>query len=230
MNGLAYSGAVLATAVGGFDPAPMIIMAAALGARLRHRHIMGASALLLAGTAAWGTALTLLVGPRLQSVGWWALVRHGAVAAWIELALGLVAGGYAVWRAVARRRSRGRDPEEKPPATNPWALYVTALVFVAIVVLDLPFDVHVAAAATQPLVSAVLGWIAWALISQLPLTLLVLLTVAGRQERFSRVTRRAWTALAPWVNLLVTALLGLAALVMLVDAGAFLGLGRFLIG
>ena len=52
MNGLAYSGAVLATAVGGFDPAPMIIMAAALGAGLRHRHIMGASALLLAGTAA----------------------------------------------------------------------------------------------------------------------------------------------------------------------------------
>ena len=47
MNAGEYAGTVFVTALGGFDPAPMIIMAAALGAGVRRRHIMGASALLL---------------------------------------------------------------------------------------------------------------------------------------------------------------------------------------
>ena len=162
MNAGEYAGTVFVTALGGFDPAPMIIMAAALGAGVRRRHIMGASALLLGGTAAWGVALTLLVGPRLQRVDWWALVRHGSTAAWVEVGLAVALGGYALWRAVSRRRARGEPTPEKP-AASPWALYTTSLVFVGIVVLDIPFDVHVAVAASQPLPRMVLGWVVWAL-------------------------------------------------------------------
>lgn len=178
MNAGEYAGTVLATALGGFDPAPMVIMAAALGAGVRRRHIMGASALLLGGTAAWGVALTLLAGPRLQSVDWWALVRHGGTAAWVEVGLAVVVGGYALWRAVSRRRARGEPTPEKP-AASPWALYATSLVFVGIVVFDIPFDIHVAVAASQPLPRVVLGWVAWALLSQIALTALVLLTLLG---------------------------------------------------
>ncbi|RKQ35172.1 hypothetical protein [Kocuria tytonis] len=230
MNALQYAGTVFATALGGFDPVPMIIMAAALGAGVRRRHILRSSTLLLAGTAAWGLALTLLAGPVLRSVDWWALVRHGDVAAWVELGLAVVIGGYALWRLVSRRRSATQETPEKPAATNPWALYVTAVVFVGIVIFDPPFDIHVAVAASQPLPRVVLGWVVWALVSQLALTLLVILTLVGRQERFSRVMRRAWTAVAPWVNLLVTALLGLAAVLMVLDAAMYLVMGRFLIG
>jgi len=228
MNAGEYAGTVLATALGGFDPAPMVIMAAALGAGVRRRHIMGASALLLGGTAAWGVALTLLAGPRLQSVDWWALVRHCGTAAWVEVGLAVVVGGYALWRAVSRRRSRGEPTPEKP-AASPWALYATSLVFVGIVVLDIPFDIHVAVAASQPLPRVVLGWVAWALLSQIALTALVLLTLLGRQERFSTVMRRTWAAVAPRITVVVTALLGLASLLMLLDAGLFLWAGRFLI-
>ena len=228
MNAGEYTGTVLATALGGFDPAPMVIMAAALGAGVRRRHIMGASALLLGGTAAWGVALTLLAGPRLQSVDWWALVRHGGTAAWVEVGLAVVVGGYALWRAVSRRRSRGEPTPEKP-AASPWALYATSLVFVGIVVLDIPFDIHVAVAASQPLPRVVIGWVAWALLSQIALTALVLLTLLGRQERFSTVMRRTWAAVAPRITVVVTALLGLASLLMLLDAGLFLWAGRFLI-
>lgn len=228
MNAGEYAGTVLATALGGFDPAPMVIMAAALGAGVRRRHIMGASALLLGGTAAWGVALTLLAGPRLQSVDWWALVRHSGTAAWVEVGLAVVVGGYALWRAVSRRRARGEPTPEKP-AASPWALYATSLVFVGIVVLDIPFDIHVAVAASQPLPRVVLGWVAWALLSQIALTALVLLTLLGRQERFSTVMRRTWAAVAPRITVVVTALLGLASLLMLLDAGLFLWAGRFLI-
>ena len=204
MNAGEYAGTVFVTALGGFDPAPMIIMAAALGAGVRRRHIMGASALLLGGTAAWGVALTLLVGPRLQRVDWWALVRHGSTAAWVEVGLAVALGGYALWRAVSRRRARGEPTPEKP-AASPWALYTTSLVFVGIVVLDIPFDVHVAVAASQPLPRMVLGWVVWALLSQIALTALVLLTLLGRQERFSAVMRRAWAAVAPRISVVVTA-------------------------
>ncbi|MDO4919131.1 hypothetical protein [Kocuria sp.] len=230
MNLTEYFGTVLATAAAGFDPAPMVIMAAALGTGIRRRHTVGASLLLLGGTAAWGVALTLLVGPGLQGVDWWGLVRHGAVAAWIETGLAVVVGGYAIWRVVARRRARENPAPEKPGATNPWALYATALVFIGIVVFDLPFDVHVAVAAAQPSAVVVAGWVIWALVSQLPLTLLVLLTLLGRQERFSRLMQRAWKRVSPWVNSLVTLLLGAASLLMLLDAGRFLLAGHFLIG
>ena len=229
MNFAEYAASVLATAAGGFDPAPMVIMAAALGAGVRRRHIMGSSVLLLGSTAALGLGLTLLVGPVLQSVDWWGLVRHGAVAAWVELALGVAIAVFAVVRAVSRR-GRTAPEEEKPPARNAWALYVTALVFVGIVVFDPPFDIHVAVAATQPLPVMVLGWVAWALISQIALTLLLLLTLLGRQERFSAVMQRTWARTSPWVGVAITVLLGLAALFLVVDAGWFLLLGHFLVG
>ena len=57
----------------------------------------------------------------------------------------------------------------------------------------------------------------------------MLLTILGKQQRFSRVMRRAGAAVSPWVNRLVTAVLGLAALLMLLDAGEFLLVGHFLV-
>ena len=147
----------------------------------------------------------------------------GAVAAWVELALGVAVEVFAVVSAVSRRGGTAPE-EEKPPARNAWALYVTALVFVGIVVFDPPFDIHVAVAATQPLPVMVLGWVAWALISQIALTLLLLLTALGRQERFSAVMQRAWARISPWVGVAVTVLLALAALFLVLDAGRFLSL------
>ncbi len=99
MNTQEYALSVLLTALGGFDPAPMLIFAAALGAGIRKRHIMGSAGVLLGGTAAWGMTLTLLVGPGLQRVNWGELLRHGSISAGIELVLALAIGGYAVWRA-----------------------------------------------------------------------------------------------------------------------------------
>ena len=45
----------------------------------------------------------------------------------------------------------------------------------------------------------------------------------------STVMRRTWAAVAPRITVVVTALLGLASLLMLLDAGLFLWAGRFLI-
>ena len=230
MTGMEYAGVVLSTAAGGFDPAPVLIMAAALAAGVDRRHVLGASALLLAGTGLWGAALTVVLGPRVEGVDWWGLIRHGLVAAQVELGTALALGGYTLWRVHARRRSPGHPSTEEPRTTRPWALYATAVAFVGIVVLDVPFDVHVAAASTQPLVAWLGGWAVWALLSQLPLTLLVLLTLVGRQQRFSVAVRRAWALVSPRVDLVVTWFLGGTSLLMLLDAGSFLARGSFLVG
>lgn len=220
---------VLATALGGFDPAPMLIMAAALGAGVRRRHVVGATAALLAGTAGWGAVLTMLAGPRLLSVPWHRVLRYGVLAAWLELALGAVLAGYVVFRVVRRLRRGGTaQDEEKPRAA--WGLYLTAVVFVAIVIFDVPFDLHVAAAATQGPVLAGLGWVAWAVISQAPVTVLALLTLSGRQRGIARRMTAWWRTVSPYAWLAVTAALGLAALFLLADAGRMLLLGRFLVG
>lgn len=219
---------VLATALGGFDPAPMLIMAAALGAGVRRRHVVGATVALLAGTAGWGAALTMLAGPRLLSVPWHRVLRYGAVAAWLELALGAALAGYVLFRVIRRIRRGSGEEAEKPRAA--WGLYLTAVAFVAIVIFDVPFDLHVAAAATQGPLLAGLGWVAWAVISQLPVTVLALLTLSGRQHGVARRMTAWWRAVSPYAWLAVTAALGLAASFLLADAGRMLLLGRFLIG
>lgn len=221
---------VLVTALGGFDPAPMLIMAAALGAGVRRRHVVGATAALLAGTAGWGAVLTMLAGPRLLSVPWHRALRYGTVAAWLELALGAALAGYVLFRVVRRirRGDGGAADREKPRAA--WGLYLTAAVFVAIVIFDVPFDIHVAAAATQGPLLAGIGWVAWAVISQLPVAFLALLTLSGHQRGVARRMTAWWRSVSPYAWLAVTAALGLAALFLFADAGRMLLLGRFLIG
>lgn len=221
---------VLATGLAGFDPAPMLIMAAALGAGVRRRHVVGATAALLAGTAGWGAALTMLAGPRLLSVPWHRVLRYGAVAAWLELALGVALAGYVLLRVIRRIRRGGgsREAAEKPRAA--WGLYLTAMAFVAIVIFDVPFDLHVAAAATQGPLLAGLGWVAWAVISQVPVTVLALLALSGRQRGVARRMTAWWRTVSPYAWLAVTAAVGIAALFLLADAGRMLLLGRFLVG
>ncbi|MCG2623327.1 hypothetical protein LVY72_15625 [Arthrobacter sp. I2-34] len=222
MTALQYLSVVVLTALGGFDPAPALIAAAALAAGFRRRHVLGFAALLIGGTAAWGLVLTVIGGARLGRVDWHALARGGAVAAWVELALGL--GGWALYRALRRRR-----PESSREVRSPWGLYATAAGFVAIVVFDLPFDVMVVASAGQPPVLAVPGWVAWAALSQAPLTLLGVAVAAGRHRSAVARLNRIWSRFAPVAGTVATACLAVAALVLLADAAQFLVRGHFLV-
>lgn len=224
MTALQYLWTVFLTALGGFDPAPALIAAAALAAGIRRRHVLIFAALLLGGTALWGLVLSLTGGARLGRVDWHALARDGAVAAWVELALGLVAGGWALYRLLRRPR-----PESAREVRSPWGLYATAAGFVAIVVFDLPFDVMVVASAAQPLFLTVPGWAAWAALSQAPLTILCAAAALGRHTAAAARMQSLWARLAPVAGTVATACLTAAALVLVADAAQFLARGRFLV-
>lgn len=224
MTVLQYLATVVLTALGGFDPVPALIAAAALTAGVRRRHVLASTILLVAGTAALGLVLTLLAGPRLAGVDWHTLVRGGRTSAWVELVLGVGIGSWAVYRA--RRRPR-REPAHG--GRSPWALYVTAIGFVAVVVFDLPFDVLVTTSTGQPLLLAAGGWGVWAVLSQAPVTALAIAVAAGRHAGAMAFLDRVRSRLGPLAGVVITACLAVAAVLLVADATQFLARGRFLI-
>ena len=224
MSTTGYFATVALTALGGFDPTPLLIIAAALGAGVPRRHVVGFVVVLVGGTAAWGVVLTVIGGQRLARVDWHDLVRGGSTAAWLETVLGVVLAGYALWRV-------WRKPRPKRPrrAVSVAGLYATAAGYVAIVIFDLSFDVLVRASASQPLLVAIPGWITWAVLTQLPATLLGIAAAWNHHQVLAGRLSRVWSRLAPAAGTLVSACLLLAGLVLIADAAEFLAQGRFLL-
>ena len=221
-----FMGAAAATGLGGFDPGPALIGAAALGSGVSPRQVLGFGAALISGTAVCGIVLTAVVGSRLSRVDWHALLRDGATAAWIELAVGVGLLVYAAIRLVRRHHGTRTSTRHLPNATG---LYLTALGFIGIVVFDVPFEIFVATAGDQPPWLVGTGWMLWALISQLPLALLLAAIMAKRHTPMVRIVTAAQERLAPLAHLLLGTALGLVGLFLVVDAVRFLALGRFLI-
>ncbi|WHF21432.1 hypothetical protein QJS66_14540 [Kocuria rhizophila] len=104
---------VLATALAGFDPAPMVIMAAALGAGVRRRHIMGAPPSCWEGPPR-GRGPHASRGPSPAERGLVGPGRHGGTAAWVEVGLAVVVGVTRCGGPL-RRRARGEPTRRSPP-------------------------------------------------------------------------------------------------------------------
>lgn len=205
-----YLGAMTLLGGLGFDPGPMLISVAALSLGARRRNILLFAAALVLGTAAWGVALTLMVGPAIRHVHWAALAESPlglAVAAVVGVAL-------FVWGALALRRrftpsgpseTLGRARQETRTASRiaagPLPLLLVALFFVAIVASDPPFPAGVVLSSHRGIVEVVLGFLIWAAVSQSPLVLLAVALLAGRSEHFIAVTRRGMARFAPLVTL-----------------------------
>ena len=221
-----FLGAAAATGLGGFDPGPALIGAAALGSGIPHRHVLGFGALLISGTAACGIGVTALIGSRLSRVDWHVLLRDGATAAWIELAVGAGLLGYAAHHLV-RHRHDARGSTRRPP--NVAGLYLTALGFIGIVVFDVPFEIFVTTAGSQPQWLVGTGWILWAAISQLPLALLLVAVLAKRHTAMVRLVTAAQQRLGPLTHRMLGIALGLVGLFLTADALRFLAIGRFLV-
>jgi hypothetical protein len=105
---------LLLTALGlgpaGLDPSGALFAAGALGAGARERHVVAFGLVTLLGTAAFGTVLSLTVGPRITDLDWGFL--FSSPGALIEAALGLVLVAWGVARA---RRPATRAPKPRSP-------------------------------------------------------------------------------------------------------------------
>lgn len=233
MSALAFLGTCVVLALGGFDPAPLLIAAVYMAARPAHtpeasrsvrRTVFAFGTLLIGGTVVWGVTLSLLFGQSMAQVHWEKFLRAGAWAAGVELAAGLAALGYAAWRW--RRR---HEPPQEEKNHGPWGLMAVALGFVALVTTDPPFIVAIGLSGSQPLWAVIVGHVLWAVVSQLPLFVLCLAVLANKHRKVAEVVGGWWARIRPLVNVLIPLGLALVGALLVLDAAEFFVLGRFMI-
>lgn len=213
--------AALGLGLAGLDPSGALFAAGA-----RERHVVAFSLVAFVGTAAFGTALSLTVGPRITDLDWgWFFSSPGAI---IEAALGLALVAWGVARAW---RPATRAPKPRSPrGTGPLALLALAVLFALMAVLDPTFDALVVIAGRgEPIWSVAVAHSAWIAVSQAPLVLLLAAMAGGKHRRFVARFRSWWEKIRPAVGRMVTAAALLVGTFFLLDAGWFLVTGEFLV-
>ena len=201
-----------------------LLAAGAFGAGARVRALLAFGCFCIFGTVALGTALSLIVGPRIAGIDWGALLPHtpteDRAAALVEVLLGVGLVAYGIART---RRSNARPP--KPGAA--WGLGAISLagagvVFALAAVLDPSFVSLVVIAGRADLFWTVLAAHAtWTLVSHTPLLLVLAFALGGANERVATWIQTRWERINPWVARLVTTVVLLVGLLFLLDATWF---------
>lgn len=223
-------GELIAVAAGlglaGLDPVGALVAVGAAARGVRRSWLIGYGAVVLLGTALFGTVLTLTVGRRLADVDWAALLPGGGLRVTIELVLAAL----LIWWAVHRQRSPS-TPEAHTEPTTGWALIGTGVVFAASAVLDPSFDaVVIVAAVDHGLPSIIAAHLAWAFVSQVPLLVLVLVLLRDRRGHAIERVRRWWARSSGILGWLGSAVIAAVGLVLAADVAAYLIAGEFLFG
>jgi hypothetical protein len=221
---------LLLTALGlglaGLDPSGALFAVGALGAGARERHVVAFGFVTLLGTAAFGTVLSLTVGPRITDLDWGFL--FSSPGALIEAALGLVLVAWGIARA---RRPATRAPKPRSPrGRGPAVLLAFAVLFALMAVLDPTFDALVVIAGRgEPFWSVAVAHSIWIVVSQAPLVLLLAAMAGGKHERFVARFGSFWERVRPAVGRLVTAAALLVGAFFMLDAGWWFATGEFLV-
>ena len=210
----------------GLDPAGALVAAVGLAAGARARQIVIFGAVVLVGTTLFGAALTATVGERLTRLDVASLVPHGALRAGLEAGAALV---LAVWAGVRIVRRRAVS-EPRAMGAGPTGAVVAGVLFIGTAATDPSFAALIVLAGREASPAGVVGANAtWTLVSQAPLFLVVVAVLRGRHRAAVATLQRLREQWAPRVRALVTAVLGLGALVLLVDVLSW-SAGSFLVG
>lgn len=220
--------AALGLALAGLDPAGALIAAGALGGGARERNVAVYGLVMLLGTVAFGTALSLTIGPRIADIDWSLLVPADRTAALVETALGI---GLVVWGIVRARRPATHAPKPRSPrGTSLTALVAVGLLFALSAILDPTFvSLAVIAGRDGAFWSVVVAHSIWAFVSQTPLVLVLVAMVGGKHQRVVVWFRSWWARLRPVIGIVVTGAALLVGVSFLLDAGWWFVTGRFLV-
>lgn len=225
--------ALLATALGlgvaGVDPAGALLAIAALTRGVAGRAVLAFAAVVVLGTVALGTTLSLTVGQRLADVEWDELgLPGGDTAAVVELA---IAAALLVW---VGRRLRRPEARPKPPTHVRGAGVARMLglggLFAASAAIDPTFvGLVVVAGRDEPALGVALAHLLWITVSQVPLLVVAGAVALGAHHRAVTTFERLRRRMAPAARIALTAVLALGGLVLGADALAQLGTGDFLL-
>jgi hypothetical protein len=201
-----------------------VLALGALGAGARDRALLAFGCVCLLGTLAFGTTLSLVIGPRIAGLDLSSLLPHDPaedlMAAIMEVLLGV---GLVIWGIV-----RALRPHTTPPKpTVPRGLGLTSLaavgsLFAVAAILDPPFlSLVVIAGRSEHFWSVVAAHSTWVVVSHAPLILFLVLAVSIDHNLVVDRFQTWWTRIRPIIVGLVTSIVFLAGALLLLDAAWF---------
>lgn len=206
--------------------------AGALGAGARVRALVAFGCFSILGTIAFGTALSLIVGPRIAGIDWGMLLPHNPtedrVAASVQIVLGL---GLLAWGIMRTRRPATRPP--KPSVQRGLGMSSLAgagILFALAAIFDPTFvSLVVIAGRAELFWPVVAAHSTWTLVSHTPLVFVLAFAVSGDHERVVSWFRTWWERISPFIVRLVTSVVLLVGAFFLLDAAWWYVTGEFLI-
>jgi hypothetical protein len=209
-----------------------LLAVGALAAGARVRAILAFGFFCILGTVAFGTMLSLVVGPRIEGIDWGRLLPHNPtedlVAACIDIVLGV---GLLIWGVVRILRPTARPPKPGTPrGLGLISLAGTGIVFALAAIADPTFvSLVVIAGRAEHYGSIVAAHSTWTLVSHIPLVLVLSFALVGQNERVVTWVRTVWGRISPLMVRLITIFVLLAGMFLLVDALWWFATGNFLI-
>jgi hypothetical protein len=210
----------------------MLLAVGALAAGARVRALLAFGFFCILGTVAFGTVLSLVVGPRIEGIDWGRLLPHNPtedlVVACIDIVLGV---GLLIWGVVRLRRPSARPPKPSTPrGLGLLSLAGTGIVFAFAAIADPTFvSLVVIAGRAEHYWSILAAHATWALVSHTPLVLVLTFTLLGQNERVVTWVRTLWGRISPLMGRLITVAVFLAGMFLLVDALWWFVTGKFFI-
>ncbi|MDQ3913000.1 MAG: hypothetical protein M3305_14780 [Actinomycetota bacterium] len=219
-----------ALGVASLDFTGTLLALGALGAGARDRALLAFGCVSILGTVAFGTTLSLAIGPRIAGIDWGALFPHDPtedrIAASIEVLLGIGLVGWGILRAL-------RPNAAPPKPTVPRALGLVSLAAVGVLfalaaIFDPTFvSLVVIAGRYEHFWSVVAAHSTWVLVSHAPLILLLVFAVGSDHERVVARFRGMWAKIRPFIVRFVTGAALAVGMAFLLDATWYYVTGEF---
>ena len=209
-----------------------LLAVGALGAGARVRALLAFGGFCILGTVAFGTALSLIVGPRIEGIDWGMLLPHAPtedrVAAFVEVILGV---GLLIWGIVRVRRPSTHPPKPSTPrGLGLISLAGTGILFALAAIADPTFvSLVVIAGQAEHYWPVVAAHSTWTLVSHTPLVLVLALALGGENERVVTWVRNLWERISPLMVRLVTIAVLLMGALFLLDALWYYSTGELFI-
>jgi hypothetical protein len=209
-----------------------LVAVGALAAGARVRALVAFGCFCILGTVAFGTALSLIVGPRIEGIDWGMLLPHNPtedrLAAFVDIVLGV---GLLTWGVVRIRRPDSGPPKPSTPrGLGLISLAGTGMIFAFAAIADPTFvSLVVIAGRAEHYWSVVAAHSTWTLVSHIPLVLVLAFALIGENERIVTWVRTLWARISPWMVRLVTGVVLLVGTFLLLDALWWFATGEFFI-
>ena len=214
------------------DVTGALAVVGALGAGARVRALMAFGCFSILGTVAFGTALSLIVGPRIVGLDWGMLLPHDPTEDRVAAALNVVVGlGLLTWGIMRTRRPATRPPKPGVPrGLGLISLAGTGMLFALAAIFDPTFvSLVVIAGRAELFWPVVAAHSTWTLVSHTPLVFVLALVVSGDHERVVSWFRTWWARISPSVVHSVTSIVLFVGAFLLLDAAWWYVTGEFLI-